>query len=153
MEKSIAVEQEAGDLDGDVETIETGNPNEDQYIPGSTKIYPGGIKLKAKRLAYLTEKESTPYIARVNAVILEEDDSTTDEMLIQKTSKGARTIMGKGNGLEKIHIQSAKGFSIDCFVKRFKHLQSLGVASLVAQEFGHMLQYREVVGSSEEMKT
>jgi hypothetical protein len=35
---------------------------------------------------------------------LEEDDSTTDEMLIQKTFKGAGTIMGKGDDLEKFHI-------------------------------------------------
>ena len=34
-----------------------------------------------------------------------------------------------------------------------KKLHSLGIASLVAQEFGHMLQYREVVGSTEEPKT
>ena len=57
--------------------------------------------MKAKSLAYLEEEKSNPYIVRVNAAILEEDDSTTDEMLIQKTFKGAGTIMGKGDDLEK----------------------------------------------------
>ena len=71
MEESPAVEQESGDLDGDVETVETGNPNEDQYIPGSKEIHPGGIKMKAKSLAYLKEEKSNPYIARVNAATLE----------------------------------------------------------------------------------
>ena len=61
--------------------------------------------------------------------------------------------MGKADDLEKFHIQSAKDFNIDWFVKWFKKLQGLGVASLIAQEFGHMIQYREVVGSSEELKT
>ena len=35
MGQSPAVEQESGGLDGDVETIETGNPNEGRYIQGS----------------------------------------------------------------------------------------------------------------------
>ena len=98
MEESPAAEQEPGDLDGDVETVETGNPNEDQYNPGSKEIHPGGIKMKAKNLAYLKEEKSNQYIAPVNAAILEEDDSTTDEMIIQKTFKGAGTIMQNHNG-------------------------------------------------------
>ena len=84
---------------------------------------------------------------------MEEDGSTTDETLIQKTFKGAGTMMGKGDNLEKFPVQCAKDFNTDWFVKWFKKLQSLGVASLVVQEFGHILQYREVVGSSEELKT
>ena len=59
MEESPAAEQEPGDLDGDVETVETGNPNEDQYVPGSKEIHPGGIKMKAKSLAYLKEEIQT----------------------------------------------------------------------------------------------
>ena len=117
MEESPAIEQESGDLDGDAETVGTGDPNEDQFIPGSKRIHAGGIKMKAKSLAYLTEETSNPYIARVNAAILEEDDSTTGEMLFKKTRKGARTIMGKGYDLEKFHIQSAKDFNIGWVVK------------------------------------
>ena len=60
--------------------------------------------MKAKSLAYLKEERSNPYIARVNAAILEEDDGTTDEVLIQETFKGTGTIMGKGDDLEKFHI-------------------------------------------------
>ena len=74
-------------------------------------------------------------------------------MSIQKTFKGAGTIMGKGDDLEKFRIQSAKEFNIDWFERWFQKLHSLGIASLVAQEFGHMLQFREVVGSPEELKT
>ena len=83
--------------------------------------------MKAKSLAYLKEEEPNPYIARVNAAILEDGDSTTDEMLIQKTFKGAGTILGTRDDLEKFHIQSAKDFNIDWFVKWSRKLQSLGV--------------------------
>ena len=138
------VAYEAGDLDGDLESIDTDHQGDDQYIAGSQEVYRGG---------YLKSEKSNPHIERVNAAILEDDDSTTDEMLIQKTLKGAGTIMGKGDDLEKFHIQSAKEFNIDWFERWFRKLHSLGVSSLVAQEFGHMLQYREVVGSSEELKT
>ena len=55
--------------------------------------------------------------------------------------------------LEKFHIHSAKDFNINWFVKWFKKLKSLVAASLVAQGFGHMIQCKEVVGSSEELKT
>ena len=60
---------------------------------------------------------------------------------------------GKEDDLEKFHIQSAKEFNIDWFERWFKKPHSLGIASLVAQEFGHMLQYREAVGCPEELKT
>ena len=56
--------------------------------------------MKAKGLSYLKEEKPNPYIERVNAAILEDDDSTTDEMLIQKTFKGAGTIIRKEDDLQ-----------------------------------------------------
>ena len=55
--------------------------------------------------------------------------------------------MGKGDDLEKFHIQSAKDFNIVWFVKWFKKLQSLGVASLVLSGSTRVWPYAPVQGS------
>ena len=144
------VAADCGDLDCDPHLDE--DQNDSGLIAGSRDVLKGGIKMKAKGLNYPEEEKSNPYTERVYATILEDDDSTTDEMSIQKTFKGACTIMEKGDDLEKFRIQSANEFSIDWFERWFQKLHSLGIASLVAQEFGHMLQFGEVVGSPEELK-
>ena len=82
--------------------------------------------MKANGWSYLKDEKSNPCIERVNAATLEDDDSTTDEILVQKTFKGTGTIMEKGDALEKINIQSAKEFNIDWFERWFKKLHSLG---------------------------
>ena len=145
------VAADCGDLDGDPQMDE--DQDDTGLIAGSRDVLRGGIKMKAKGIHFTEDEKANPYLQRVNAAILEIDDSTTDEMSIQKTFKGAGTIMGKGDDLEKFRIQSAKEFNIDWFERWFQKLHSLGIASLVAQEFGHMLQFREVVGSPEELKT
>lgn len=50
---------------------------------------------------------------RNGEVTLETYDSTTDEMSIQKTFKGAGNIMWTSDDLEKLHIPNAKDFSIE----------------------------------------
>ena len=86
--------------------------------------------MKAKGLNYLRLEKSNPYIERVNAAILEDDNITTDEVLIQKTFKGVGTIMSKADDLEKFHTHNEKDFSVDWFERWFRKLHSLGVASL-----------------------
>ena len=74
------IAQVAGDLDVDIESIETDHQEEDQYIQDSQEMHRGGIKMKIIGLSYLKEEECNPYIRCVNAAILKDDDSTTDEM-------------------------------------------------------------------------
>ena len=80
--------------------------------------------MKAKGHSFQQDEKSNPYIPRCIATILESDESTTDEMSIQKTFKGAGTIMGAIDDLEKIYIPNAKDFSIEWFSKWFKKLNS-----------------------------
>ena len=100
------VAADCGDLDGDPQLDE--DQDDSGLITGSRDVLRGGIKTKAKGLNFPEEEKAIPYIERVYAAILEDDDSTTDEMSIQKTFKGAGTIMGKGDDLEKLKFKVQK---------------------------------------------
>ena len=63
MEEWPAIEQESGDLDGDIKTFGTDDSN-DQCIPGSKGIHPGGIKMKAKSLVKPSKKKGQTLILR-----------------------------------------------------------------------------------------
>ena len=97
-EHDAPIAPEKGDIDGDPAMNNLDKSKE--MIAGSSEVYRGGIAMKAKGQNYRTEEKSNPYIERVNAATLEEDDSTTDEMLIQKTFK---PIKGAG---QHNHVQS-----------------------------------------------
>ena len=58
--------------------------------------------MKAKGLTYNyhDEEKSNPYIERVYAAILEDDDSTTDEMLIQK-AETAEAVEAAGRSMDE----------------------------------------------------
>jgi hypothetical protein len=139
-----AAGSEAGDLDGD-ETV--------KIIPGSDKLVPGGIPVKggASRIHSLQAKFN-PYAVRAVSLLQVEDESPTDEIVIQKLLKQAGIIMSNTDKLEELYIPAMEKFNVTWFTKFFSKLQDCQVSSLVAHSFGWMDEYKEIVGSHEEMK-
>ena len=136
--------QDSGDLDGD-ETIE--------IIPGSDDIITGGIPVKSGHTRMNNQYGHNLYAKRAVSLLVEEDNSESDEMIIQKILKQAGAIMQKEtDNLEKLHIPTMEKFSITWFEKFIQKLQNCGVASLVASSFGWMDEFQTIVGSPEEMK-
>ena len=139
-----AERNEAGDLDGD-EII--------RIIPGSEKLAPGGIPVKrgASRIHSLQAKYN-PYAVRAVSLLQSDDEGSTDEIVIQKLLKQAGVIMSSTDKLEELYIPTMEKFRVTWFTKFFTKLQDCQVASLVAHSFGWMDEYKEIVGSHEEMK-
>ena len=139
-----AESKEAGDLDGD-EII--------RIIPGSDQLAPGGIPVKrgASRIHSLQAKYN-PYAVRAVSLLQSDDEGSTDEIVIQKLLKQAGVIMSSTDKLEELYIPTMEKFRVTWFTQFFTKLQDCQVASLVAHSFGWMDEYKEIVGSHEEMK-
>ena len=60
--------------------------------------------------------------------------------------------MSSTDKLEELYIPAMERFNVTWFTKLFSRLQDCQVASLVAHSFGWMDEYKEIVGSHEEMK-
>jgi len=136
--------EDSGDLDGD-ETIE--------IIPGSSEIITGGIPIKSGHTRINNQYGYNLYAKRAVSLLIEEDKSESDEMVIQKILKQAGAIMQpETDNLEKLYIPTMDRFSISWFSKFIQKLHNCGVASLVATSFGWMDEFQMIVGSPEEMK-
>ena len=75
-----------------------------------------------------------------------------DEMQIQKLLKQAGVIKCAEDDLEKLKVPDKDHFTMSWFAKLLTKLQSLQVASLVANTFGWMDEFSEAVGAPEDMK-
>ena len=119
---------ESGDLDGD-DTI--------RIIPGSDKLVPGGIQVKggASRIHSLQAKYN-PYANHAVSLLQVDDDTSTDEIVIQKLLEQAGVIMRSTDKLEELYIPTMERFKVTWFTKLVSRPQDCQVASFVAHSFG-----------------
>ena len=108
--------EESGDLDGD-DII--------QIIPGSEKLVPGGIPVEGgvSRIHSLQAKYN-PYALRAVSLLFIEDETSADEIVIQKLLKQAGVIMSSIDNLEELWIPTMEKFSVTWSIHQIAELPS-----------------------------